>query len=145
MTVNDFKDLVLSGCGLTAILFSIIEITPIKINPWSWIAKQVSKAFLGEILEKLQAIDSKLDAHITLDDIRDAATLRRYILRFNAELIRNIDHTQEEFNEVIEAMASYDAFCKAHPTYQNDRMPFAVANIKRAYAQLMQRHEFSPK
>ena len=48
------KILACSGGGLF-LLLTLVELAPIKVNPWSWIAKSIGKA-MG-----IEAIEKKLD------------------------------------------------------------------------------------
>ena len=44
MTLETVKQIALSGGGVLLALMTIIQIAPIKINPWSWIAQKIGKA-----------------------------------------------------------------------------------------------------
>ena len=100
MTVNEL----LSGGGVigaVVVLLALVEISPIKINPWSAIGKAIGRAINGDVIEKLEATRKTLDDHIRTDDARNADMHRAAILRFNNELLRDIPHTREEFIEVL--------------------------------------------
>ena len=84
------KILACSGGGLF-VLLTLIQLAPIKVNPWSWLAKTIGKA-MG-----IAAIEKKLDEHIATDDKRDADSHRVKILQFNNELLRSVGHTKEAF------------------------------------------------
>ena len=83
---------------LTALLgISVfVQISPIKVNPWSWVAKVVRNALYGDVSRRLEAIEKKLDEHVDTDDKREADNYRSQILHFNNELLRPINHTKEE-------------------------------------------------
>ena len=52
MTLNDL----FSGGGAVGVLLvalTLIEIAPIKINPWSKIGKAIGKCVNGDVIEKL--------------------------------------------------------------------------------------------
>ena len=100
------KILACSGGGLF-LLLTLIQLAPIQINPWSAIARWVGRAVNGEVLGKLGKLEKRLDEHIATDDRRDADSHRVKILQFNNELLRSIDHTKEEF---IEVLAEIDAY-----------------------------------
>ena len=89
------QEILTGGGGLLLVLMTLIQVAPVKINPWSWLAKAIGKA-MG-----LDRIEKKLDAHIEMDDRRTADGHRARILHFNNELLRDIDHTKEEFTEVL--------------------------------------------
>ena len=129
------KILACSGGGLF-LLLTLIQLAPIQINPWSWLAKVIGKA-MG-----LEAIEKKLDAHILMDDRRCADGHRARILHFNNELLRDIDHTKEEFTEVIREIDAYEKYCKEHPDYPNNRAVMAIENIRDVYKERLKRHDF---
>ena len=129
------KLLACSGSGLL-ILLTLVELAPIKLNPWSWLAKAIGKA-MG-----IAAIEKKLDEHIAADDKRDADRHRMEILRFNNELLRSIDHTKEEFIQVLAEIDAYERFCEDHPDYPNNRAVLAIENIQENYKERLQKRDF---
>ena len=142
-------ELFASGSGLLFLALSMIEIAPIKVNPWSAIARALGSVINRDVIARLDDISRvqrdtqrRLDDHIKLDDERDADMHRAKILRFNNELLRDIPHTREEFIEILAEIDGYEAFCRAHPDYQNNRAVHAVANIKRVYAERLEKRDF---
>ena len=142
-------ELFASGSGLLFLVLSLVEIAPIKVNPWSAAARWLGSMCNRDVLARLDDISRmqkdtqrRLDDHIKVDDERDADMHRAKILRFNNELLRNIPHTREEFIEILAEIDGYEAFCRAHPDYQNNRAVHAVANINRVYDERLQKHDF---
>ena len=129
------KILACSGGGLF-LLLTLVELAPIKVNPWSWIAKSIGKA-MG-----IEAIEKKLDEHINTDGKRDADSHRLEILRFNNELLRSVGHTKEEFIEVLAEIDAYERFCEGHPDYPNNRAALAIENIQENYKERLKKHDF---
>ena len=76
--------------ALLAVLGSsvAIEIIPIKINPWTWLARRIGKAILGDVTEQLSGISEQLKSHIEEDARDKAKRLRVRILRFADELLQ---------------------------------------------------------
>ncbi len=70
------------------------------------------------------------------------AALQSHLESLANELLRNIPHTREEFIEILAEIDGYEAFCRAHPDYQNNRAVHAVANINRVYDERLQKHDF---
>ena len=135
------KLLAYSGGGLF-VLLTLIQLAPIKVNPWSAIARWIGKAINGEVLGKLRRLEARLDEHINTDDKRDADSHRVKILQFNNELLRSIDHTKEEFIEVLAEIDAYERFCKDHPDYPNNRAVMAIENIRENYKERLKKHDF---
>lgn len=141
MTINEL----FSGGGAVGALLvamTLIEITPIKINPWSKIGKAIGKCINGDVIEKLDETRKTLDDHIRTDNARNADMHRAAILRFNNELLRDIPHTREEFIEALSAIDSYERYCGDHPEYKNNRAKHAVANIQRVYDERLVKRDF---
>lgn len=122
------------GISLLA-LMTLVQISPIKINPWSWMARAIGRAINAEVI-------AKMDAHITMDDRRNADGHRTRILHFNNELLRDIDHTKEEFTEVLAEIDAYEEYCREHPEYPNNRAVLAIENIQEVYKERLKLHDF---
>ena len=135
------KIMTYSGGGLF-LLLTLVQLAPIQVNPWSAIARWIGKAINGEVLGKLGHLEKRLDKHITDDDKRDADSHRVKILQFNNELLRSIDHTKEEFIEVLAEIDAYERFCKDHPDYPNNRAVMAIENIRENYKERLKKHDF---
>ncbi|MBS6621791.1 MAG: hypothetical protein KH315_06450 [Faecalibacterium prausnitzii] len=136
------QELLTGGGGLVILALTVIQVAPVKINPWSAIAKAIGRAINAEVLAELERTRIKLDNHIKTDDERAADMHRARILRFNQELIRQIPHTREEFIEVLTEIDRYQRFCREHPDYPNSRAVHAIANIGRVYDERLQKHDF---
>lgn len=136
------KELITGGGGLLLILLTLVQIAPVKINPWSAIAKAVGRAINADVTKELGEIKEKLDSHVTMDDRRTADGHRARILHFNNELLREVNHTEEEFNEVLAEIDAYERYCLEHPEYPNNRAVHAIGNIKRVYDERLQKHDF---
>ena len=129
------KEILFDGGGVLVLLMTLVQIAPVKVNPWSWLARTIGKAINAEITEKLEA-------HITMDDRRTADAHRARILHFNNELLRDIPHTKEEFIEILAEIDAYEEYCREHPEYPNNRARLAIENIKEVYKERLKRHDF---
>ena len=136
------QDIFLGGGGLLVLLFSLVEIAPVKLNPWSALAKALGRAVNADLLKELSATKAALEKHIQIDDERNADGHRAKILAFNTELLRGIDHTREDFIEVLAEIDRYESYCRAHPDYKNNRARHAIANIGRVYDDRLAKHDF---
>lgn len=130
-------------------LLSLVEVSPIKINPWSGLAKWLGRAINVEVLSTMQTIQTAqkaqadaLAAHIKADDERNADTLRMRVLHFNNELLRGDRHTREDFIEILAVIDAYEQYCKNHPDYRNNRASHAIANIGRVYDERLKLRDF---
>lgn len=136
------QELLAGGGGLLMILMTLIQIAPVKFNPWSALAKAIGKAINADISRRLDAIEKKLDSHIIMDDRRTADNRRAQILHFNNELLRPINHTKEEFVEVLAKIDDYERYCEEHPDYPNNRAVLAIENIREVYKERLKKRDF---
>lgn len=143
------KEILYGGGGLLLVALTIVQITPIKINPWSAIAKVFGRAINADVLREIADVKSeqgktrqKLEDHIRVDDERNADDHRNRILRFNNELIRGLGHTREDFIEILAEIDFYERYCHTHPEYENNRAVHAISNIKRVYDERLQKRDF---
>lgn len=130
----------MDGSGVLVIILTLVQLSPIKIDPWSAIGRAIGRVFNGAVIEKLDKMEAaqvetrrRLDEHIRVDDERNADLHRAYILRFNMELRRGMQHTDEDFNEILYNIKCYERYCKDHPEYQNNRAVHAIKHIENVY------------
>lgn len=146
---------IMVGGGCLVVLMTLVQVTPLKVNPWSAIGKALAaigralgKVLNGAVIEKLDKLEAmqtetrqRLDEHIRVDDERNADLHRTYILRFSMELRRGMQHTDEDFNEILYNIKCYEQYCKDHPEYQNNRAVHAIKHIENMYDERMKQHD----
>lgn len=132
-------------------LLTLVEIAPIKINPWSAIIKFIGSRLNADVTARLDTMQEcqtetreKLNKHIQTDDERNANSLRTQILRFNDELVDDLHrpHTKEHFDEILSIIDDYEDYCKTHENYKNNKCVHAIANINRVYDERLAKHDF---
>lgn len=143
------REIVTLGIGIFLILSTLVEVSKIKVNPWSSLAKWLGKKVNAEVLEELSQVKTELgetketlDGHITIDDERNADMHRAYILRFCMERLRGIKHTEEEYHEIISSIDFYEKYCREHPDYPNNRAVVAIEYILEDYKERMKHGDF---
>ena len=146
MSINE---ILLGSSGALIAILSIVEISPIKINPWTRLAKWLGRAVNADVIKELEAMKDtqtetreRLESHICTNEKREADNCRARILRFNNELIREIPHTKEEFIDTLKDIDDYERYCREHKDYANGRAVHAIANIGRAYDERLAKHDF---
>ena len=142
------QEIMVSGGGFLLIMMTLVQIAPLKINPWSAIGSLIGKAINGDVMKKLDEREkaqaetkANLDEHIRVDDERNADAHRVQILRFNRELLQGLPHTQEDFIEALHEIDFYEHYCRMHEEYENNRAVLAIENIKRAYMEWQKNQE----
>lgn len=150
------KEEILAVLGVVLGLPTLVQICPIKINPWSWLWKMLKRMWLGfcrsltapvlaelePVMKEQLIIKQTLEAHIAADDKREADHVRASILRFNNEVMRSIPHTEEEFVEVLASIDWYERYCRDHKDYKNSRAVHAIDNIERVYDERLKNNDF---
>lgn len=156
------QEILAGSAGIIGVLMTIVQVSPIEINPWSFIGEVVGKVLNGAVMEKLEKIEKDqaeklekieknqaktrkvLDDHIRMDDERNADLHRVQILRFNRELLQDdTPHTQEDFIEALSEIDFYERYCREHKDYENNRAVLAIQNIKQVYKEKLKNHDFS--
>lgn len=136
------EEIISYGGSTLLFLMTLIQIAPIKMNPWSAIAKAIGKAINADVLKELDTVKKDLADHVKANEVRNADEHRARILRFNNELLRDISHTKEEFIDVLADIDFYERYCRDHKDYKNNRAVHAIANISRSYDERLRRHDF---
>lgn len=145
----ELKEILMGGGGVLLVLMTLVEIAPIKVNPWSKIAKVIGRAINADVLDEIKNVKdtqaetkARLDEHIRVDDERNADGHRQRILQFNNELLRDIPHSREDFIEILTEIDFYEEYCQTHKDYKNSRCVHAIANIGRVYDERLKKHDF---
>lgn len=145
----DLREILMGGGGVLLVLMTLVEIAPIKVNPWSKIAKVIGRAINADVLDEIKNVKdtqaetkARLDEHIRVDDERNADGHRQRILQFNNELLRDIPHSREDFIEILTEIDFYEEYCQTHKDYKNSRCVHAIANIGRVYDERLKKHDF---
>lgn len=87
---------------------TLIQIAPIKINPWSWLVRML-RTLIG--VQALSEQIHKLDTKFSRNRFND---LRRYILEYSRELYEGVLHTESERQEILHRIKEYEVLCKTY-------------------------------
>lgn len=149
MTLNDIAVLLKYNCGLFAgvffVILSLVEISPIKINPWSWIGNVLNKGIIDRLDKQSQDIDAMKTkiSNIQKEVNENSATSSRYrILRFDDELLHGVMHTKEHFDQILVDIDIYEKFCVRNPDFRNNLATMAIAHIKTIYQKCSEDNSF---
>lgn len=146
--------------GVAFLFLSAVQISPIKINPWTWLAKWFGRSINGDVIKRQDNLEKKFDerqdefekkldgVHKELDDLRDreerkaADEARNRILRFADELRLHMKHSKEFFENILEDIDSYLCYCRGHDSYPNSKADAAIKFILEVYEQLVKENDF---
>ena len=142
MPLEAIKELAVYGGGILIVLMTLIQITPIKINPWSWLGKTIGRAINGEVLEKVETLTKDVRNNKADDDDKWASLKRSHILTFGDEIRLGVDHSQERFDQILLDISEYEQYCDTHPEYKNDKAPVTIDLIKKTYRECLKENNF---
>lgn len=138
------------------LVLSLIQVSKIKINPWSWIARRFGNAINQGVYEKIGEVENRIsDVEKSISEVQKtqesdrkaseknvAITSRVRILRFNEELLRNQKHSKESFDQALSDITDYERYCDDNPDFENERAVMAIQNIERCYQKCLEDRDF---
>ena len=142
MTLDTIKQMALGGGGMLLIIMTLVQISPIKINPWSWLARCIGRAINGEVLAKVDNLSRELADHKAKSAEREATLSRTHILRFGDEILHGIPHSKEHYEQILIDIDSYEAYCDDHQEYKNNVAVATIKHIKHMYQKHLQEDSF---
>ena len=149
MTLFEIIQSLLNDGGFwTAVIIAVltlIEITPIKINPLSWIMNIFNKSVMNKIdLLQTEVTNIKTDMTNLRDELneRNATSCRTRILRFGDEILHGVLHSKEHYGQILLDIDSYEEYCLLHQDYKNNVAVAAIKLIKKKYQEHLENDSF---
>lgn len=145
MTLYDFLTQYLAitpGTGIMLALLgilSLVQIAPIKVNPWDtifgWIGTKINAGVKEDLDEVRKQSDSQQSEfrEFWIDYQREA------ILRFSRECSQEIPHSREEWNHILDIIKRYETFCEKHEI-ANGVIEENSSYLRELHKQLLQEH-----
>ena len=93
----------------------------------------------AEKLDKLTELVQEVSDRV---DTTAATNARTRILRFDDELINNVHHSREYFQQTLEEIDTYETYCGKHPDYKNSACTLAIEHIRHTYTKLLEERGF---
>lgn len=122
------------------VILSLIEISPIKINPISWVINEIGKALNKETLDKIgdlkteiKNVDNRVSKLENTIEENNVIQCRIRILHFGDEVSHGVNHSRDNFKQVMQDITVYDAYCRDHPNFQNDMTKITAKRIEEDY------------
>lgn len=132
LTVGEF----LCYCALiVAGISAVIEKTSKTLKPITKLARAIGRAINGDLMDKVD----KLEKDIQQGRVKDA---RARVLRFGDELVHDVRHSKEHFDDILQDITDYEKYCDAHPEFENDKMQLTAETIKTTYKKCWEEHSF---
>lgn len=158
MSIADVASMNIGGIAAISVvgLMSLIQVSKIEINPWTWLARKFGNAINHDISEKIDDVNKRIDdVEKSIKDVKEqqeadraeadkniAVASRVRILRFNEELLRKQKHSKESFDQALSDITDYRHYCDTHPNFENERAVMAIQNIERCYQTCMNESDF---
>ena len=134
---------------VSIVVLTLFEVTPIKFNPWSWIAKIIGRALNGEVMKKVDGLQTELQSVKTdVSDIREeakereATNRRTRILEFGDEILHEVDYSKEHWDQILLDITAYENYCDDHIHYMNNVAKATIKHIKDKYQKHLQEDSF---
>ncbi len=123
--LGNIKDMTFIGWWALFISFSLIQIAPIKINPWTTLLKWLGNQLTGDLRKDLNSL---------ITDVR-----RQTILTFARECRQGVEHSTEEWSHVLQVAEEYEAFCLAN-NIKNGKIKQDTKFIRDLYQEISREH-----
>lgn len=132
--------------AVVAAIGIFVQITPIKFNPLSWLAKKIGRAMNGEwhdqMDERLKSFDAKMDKLEARMEEGNAKNNRTKILRFGDEILREDLHSKDHFDEILMCITEYEQYCDSHPDFKNHITEITTKRILATYEKCFKENSF---
>ena len=124
----------------TEIVITIIGAVLASSGLWGLLQYLISrKDKTAEKLDRLTELVKEVSERV---DMSSATNARTRILRFDDELINGVHHSREYFQQTLEEIDTYEAYCGKHPDYKNSACTLAIQHIRSVYAKLLDERAF---
>lgn len=171
LTGPQFGNRILFIILLIIIGLTLIQISKLPWNPWSAIARGLGKALNAEFLSEVKELKTevsdlrddldKRDAALTkqlkeIDDHRiedkeeakerdamqNAMTARYRLIRFADEIRQGVEHSQENFEQMLEDKDYYEQYCRDHPEFPNSKATSSIKLVQDTYDRCLKENKF---
>ena len=96
--------------------------------------KDDTKAQIVEVKTSINKLGERIDEN-------QAILARSHILRFDDELLNDVNHSKEYFSQTLQDIDVYEAFCMNHPNFKNSFATAAINHIRKTYDELLEKHK----
>lgn len=130
--------------GILALMggMTLLQLTPIKVDPWTWLARKVGRAVNGELLDRMEKLESMVKMMEETSSEQAAKSTRIRILRFGDEILHGIHHSKEHFNQILQDITEYEQYCREHPNFKNNMTVLTTKHIMEVYSACFEDNNF---
>lgn len=144
MSLNDLLTMlhISPGAGMfiiLAVFLSLVQIAPIKINPWDTILGWLGTKINAGVKKQLDAVSQQ--SNVQKEEFREfwIDYQREAILRFSRECSQDMSHSREEWNHILDIIKRYETFCSKHEI-ANGVIEENSSYLRDLHKQLLQEH-----
>ena len=98
--------------GILLVLSFFIQISPIKINPWSALVKWIGKTLTSTLAERLDKVENTLASVENSIDENQKDRIRWEVLDFANSCREGRHHTKDQFQHIITLNDKYKGLLK---------------------------------
>lgn len=121
---------------------TLIQIAPIKVNPWTWVARAIGRAINAEVIQKVDKLEADLQNMKKHSEETAAKGCRARILRFGDEIRHNVNHSKEHFDQILLDITEYENYCKDHQDFKNNITTITTSRILSTYEKCLEDDSF---
>lgn len=125
-----------------AVCSIVVEVTPVKLNPWTFIFKAVGKRMNGDIVNRLDVVEAQLKEQDAKIDSNEKDRIKYEILDFVRSCRKKEVHTKEEFDHILEQYDKYEVIL-AKLEQPNGKVTQAMKFINSLYLEIHEQDNFS--
>ena len=126
---------------IVVVVSLIIQITPIKINPWSSLFKWLGKIIVGDTCQKIDGIIEKINKIEKDVMTNEKDRIRWEILDFANSCRNGGKHTKDEFQHIITLNTKYQKLLKETDD-SNGVFEIEYEYIQNTYAEKLEKNDF---
>lgn len=139
--------------GIIIIFLSLVEVSKIRLNPWTAIGRLIGK-FIGikslsdkidETSKNLDVANKKINKLDNKIDENDTVAARVRILRFASEIMDRRYHNKDSWDQTMIDIAKYEGYVAAHPDFKNGITEPTNEYIKDQYRIRMEKNDWDRK
>lgn len=133
--MTEFIDFLIKNPVFTVIgAVTLVQISPLKLDPWKWIFKQIKNFLVGDLVDSVKDLSKDfLDEKIN--------NKRWHVLDFSNSCRQGNRHTKEEWDHCLEELSWYEDYCEKHKI-PNGVMVECAAYLREKYRELLRTNDF---
>lgn len=126
---------------IVLILSFVIQFTPIKINPWTFLLESLGKALTGSTCKKIDDLIKKIDTIENNVTENEKDRIRWEILDFANSCRNDRKHTRDEFQHIVSLNDKYKNLLEK-TNDKNGVFEVEMKYIKDLYAEKLEKNDF---